>query len=394
MREVYLVGAARTAIGKLMGSLAGVRAPTLGATAMRAALSRAGVSSEAVDEVILGCVIAAGLGQNPARQAQIAAGIPSSVGAFTINKVCGSGLKAVALAAQAIKAGDADIVVAGGMESMSQAPYVLPGMRRGFRLGHAQLLDANVRDGLWDHFHDYHMGMTAELVVEKYGLTREQQDTYALGSHEKAAAAQAAGRFDQEICPIQVPQRKGEPLVFSKDESVRAGTSLERLARLKPVFKRDGSVTAGNAPGLNDGGAALVVASGKAVQEHGLTPLARITGYATGHRDPEWVMLAPIDGVRNLVKRLGARSPSVFDLVELNEAFSAAALAVTGELELDPEKVNVNGGAVALGHPIGASGARILVTLVHALRARGLKTGLAALCLGGGGSVALSVEAV
>ncbi len=400
MREVVIAAAARTPIGKFMGGLASLRAPELGAHAIRAALERARLSPEDVQECIMGCVVQAGVGQNPARQAAIKAGIPTSIGSMTINKVCGSGLKAVALAAQAIKAGDADVIVAGGMESMSQAPHLLPKSREGFRLGHAQLLDANVFDGLWDIYNDFHMGKTAELVVDKYKLTREQQDRFAFESHQKALAAQREGKFKAEIAPIELPQRKGPPLVVDKDESPRADSTLETLARLKPAFKEGGSVTAGNAPGLNDGGSAVVVMSADAAKKRGIAPIARITGYATGGRDPEWVMLAPIDAVRNLLDRLaagadgGVRRAADFDLVELNEAFSAAAIAVTQELGLDPARVNVNGGAVALGHPIGASGARILTTLLHAMKDRGARTGLAALCLGGGNAVALSVEAI
>ncbi|GIW70568.1 MAG: acetyl-CoA acetyltransferase [Planctomycetota bacterium] len=393
MREVVILGAARTAIGKFLGGLSEVPAPRLGAVAVRAALERARVPADAVDEVIMGCVIQAGLGQNPARQAQIFAGLPSSVAAMTVNKVCGSGLKAVALAAQAIRAGDADIAVAGGMENMSRAPHLLAGARTGYRLGHAELKDANLTDGLWDVYRDIHMGQTAELVAEKYGIGREEQDRYALESHRRAAAAMAAGRFAEEIVPVEVPQRKGNATLFERDEAVRPDTSLEALAALKPVFKKDGTVTAGNAPGLNDGAAALVLAAAEVARAHGLQPLARVLGYATGHREPEWVMMAPVVGVRRLIERLeGFKHPREFDLVELNEAFSVAAIAVSRELELDPARLNVHGGAVALGHPIGASGARILVTLLYAMKQRGARTGLAALCLGGGGSVALAVE--
>jgi acetyl-CoA C-acetyltransferase len=303
-------------------------------------------------------------------------------------------LKAVALAAQAIRAGDADIVVAGGMESMSQAPHLLLGSRAGFRLGHAELRDANIHDGLWDVYKDFHMGMTAELVAEKHAISRDEQDRFALASHRKAAEARAAGRFAAEICPVEVPQPKGPALRVVADESIRADSTLEALARLKPAFKpAGGSVTAGNAPGLSDGAAALVVMAAEVAERRGIAPLGRILGYATGHRDPEWVMLAPVDGVRNLCAKLGLAAASDFDLVELNEAFSAAAIAVTRELGLDPARVNVHGGAVALGHPIGASGARILTTLLYGLQARDARTGLAALCLGGGGSVAVAVAA-
>jgi acetyl-CoA C-acetyltransferase len=393
MRDVVIASAARTPIGKFLGGLASFRAPDLGAVAIRAALERAGVRAEEVEECIMGCVIQAGLGQNPARQAARKAGLPDAIGSTTINKVCGSGLKAVMLAAQAIKAGDAEVIVAGGMESMSNAPHLLPKSREGFRLGHAQLLDANINDGLWDIYNDFHMGKTAELVVDKYKLTREQQDQFAVGSHQKALAAMSQGKFKAEIVPIEIPQKKGAPVVVDRDESPRADSTLETLAKLKPAFKEGGSVTAGNAPGLNDGAAALVIMSAEYAKKRGITPLARITGYATGGRAPEWVMMAPVDAVRNLLAKCDRKDCSGYELVELNEAFSAAALAVTQELALEPARVNVHGGAVALGHPIGASGARILTTLLYAMKDRGAKTGLAALCLGGGNAVAMSVEA-
>jgi acetyl-CoA C-acetyltransferase len=394
MREVVIASAVRTPIGKFMGALASLRAPELGARAVRAAIERAGISPEDIEECILGCVVQAGIGQNPARQAAIKAGIPTSVGSMTINKVCGSGLKAVALAAQAIKAGDADVIVAGGMESASNVPHLLPKAREGFRLGHAQLVDAAINDGLWDIYNDFHMGQTAELVADKYKLSRQQQDEYAYGSHQKALAAQKAGGFKDEMVPVEIAQKKGPALVIDKDESPRADTTVEALAKLKPAFKEGGSVTAGNAPGLNDGASALVIMSAEAAKKRGVKPLARITGYATGGRDPEWVMLAPIDAVRNLMGKCGVGGCSAYDLIEVNEAFSAAALAVSKELEMNPAALNVKGGAVALGHPIGASGARILTTLLHGMRERGAKTGLATLCLGGGNAVALSVEAI
>jgi acetyl-CoA C-acetyltransferase len=388
-----IVAAARTPIGKFMGGLAGVRSPDLGAHAIRAALERARAPAEAVDEVIMGCVLQAGLGQNPARQAAVKAGVPTSVGSFTVNKVCGSGLKAVMLAAQAIRAGDADLVVAGGMESMSRAPHLLPNAREGLRLGHAQLVDSMIHDGLWDIYNDFHMGATAELVASKYEVSREAQDEFALRSHEKAVAAQRAGKFKAEIAPVELPQRKGPPLAVDADEGPRADTTLAALAKLKPAFQKEGgSVTAGNASTINDGAAAVVVASAEKARALGLSPIARITGYATGGRDPEWVMMAPVEAVKRLLERTGRRAASEFDLVELNEAFAAAAVALTRELGLDPRRLNVHGGAVALGHPIGASGARILVTLLHAMQDRGARTGLAALCLGGGNAVALSVE--
>jgi acetyl-CoA C-acetyltransferase len=393
VREVVIASAARTPIGRFMGGLSSVAAPDLGAHAIRAALERARVPAEAVEEVIMGCVVQAGIGQNPARQAAIKAGVPTSVGAVTINKVCGSGLKAVVLAAQAIKAGDAEVIVAGGMESMSNAPHLLPKAREGFRLGHAQLLDSVIRDGLWDVYNDVHMGETAELVAAKYGITREAQDEFALRSHKKAVAAQRAGKFEAEIAPLEIPQKKGAPVTLANDEGPRADTSLEALAKLRPAFRKEGgTVTAGNAPGLNDGAAALVVMSGERARASKIAPLARITGYATGGRDPQWVMLAPIDAVKKLLEATGRRAAGEYDLVELNEAFAAAAIAVSRELEIPPARLNVNGGAIALGHPIGASGARILTTLLYAMKDRGARTGLAALCLGGGNAVAMSVE--
>ncbi len=391
MTDAFIVSAARTPVGRFLGSLKTLGATRLGATVVAEAMARSAVDPAAVEEVIMGCVCTAGLGQNPARQAAIHGGVPEAAGALTINKVCGSGLKAVALAAQAIRAGDHDVVVAGGMESMSNIPYVVRGLREGLRLGHGELVDAMVSDGLWDAFNDYHMGITAEKVAERYGLGREVQDAFALESHRRAVAAMAAGRFRDEIVGVAVRGAKGETMRVDTDESPRADSSMEKLARLKPVFKPDGTVTAGNAPGTNDGSAAFVVASARAVKERGLRPMARVTGAATGGVAPEWVMMAPVEAVRKLCCRLGV-TPQDFDLIELNEAFAVQALGVMKELELDPARVNVNGGAVAIGHPIGASGARILVTLLHALRARGLRRGLAALCLGGGNAVALAVE--
>jgi acetyl-CoA C-acetyltransferase len=391
MSDVFLVSACRTPIGRFQGGLSSFRAPELGALAVREALSRAGVAPEAVDEVILGNVLQAGVGQNPARQAQRAAGIPDTVPPFTVNMVCGSGLKSVMLGAAAITAGDDRIVVAGGMESMSQAPYLMPAARKGARLGDAKLVDAMIHDGLWDVYSDKHMGMTGELVADEIGVDREAQDAFAAESHRRAAEAWDAGRFDAETFDVEVPQRKGEPLVVRRDEGVRADVTAESLAKLRPAFTREGSVTAGNASQISDGASAVVLASAAAVEEHGLTPLARITGYAAGGMAPEWVMMAPKHAIGNLEARTGVAATS-YDLIELNEAFSSAACALTRTLELDPAKVNVNGGAVAVGHPIGASGARILTTLVHALKDRGLKTGMAALCLGGGNAVATSIE--
>ena len=389
--RVVIAAAARTPIGRFQGGLAPMKATELGAVAVKAALERAELEGEHLDEVVMGCVLPAGLGQNPARQASIYGGVPNTVSAMTINKVCGSGLRAVALGAQAIKAGDARVVLAGGMESMSNAPYALPQARQGFRMGHQQALDLMVHDGLWDIYNDFHMGMTAELVAEKYGISREEQDAYAVESHRKALAAMEAGRFDREIVAVEVPGRKGSTTV-ERDEGPRPDTSLESLARLRPAFKRDGgTVTAGNAPSVNDGAAAVVVASESRARELGLRSWFEIEAYATGAREPEWVMMAPVKAVRNLLAKTG-RTIGDYDLIELNEAFSVQAIAVMRELEADPERVNVHGGAVALGHPIGASGARILTTLLYAMDERGVEHGLAALCLGGGDAVAMSVR--
>ncbi len=391
MTDAYIVSAVRTPVGKFLGSLKDISAPHLGGLVVREAVLRAGIDAARVEEVIMGCVLPAGLGQNPARQAAIHGGIPHAAGALTINKVCGSGLKAVALAAQAIRCGDHEIVIAGGMENMSRSPYLLPSAREGSRLGHAQMLDSMVIDGLWDIYNDFHMGITGEKVAEKHGFTREQQDVFAVDSHRKAAAAQARGDFAAEMLAVELAQKKGPALRFAIDESVRSDTTLEALAKLRPAFKKDGTVTAGNAPGCNDGAAALMVASEKAVKELGLKPLARIMGAATGGLAPEWVMLAPVVATQKLNRKLGL-SMDAWDVVELNEAFSVQALGVMKELEADASKVNVNGGAVAIGHPIGASGARVLVTLLHALRQRGGKRGLASLCLGGGNAVSMGVE--
>ncbi len=391
MRDVVIVSACRTPIGRFQGGLAGFRAPELGALAVAEALRRAGVAPEAVDEVILGNVLQAGLGQNPARQAARGAGIPDAVGSFTVNKVCGSGLKSVMLAAQAIRAGDAEVIVAGGFESMTNAPYLLPGARAGQRLGHGELLDAMVHDGLWDVYNDYHMGITGENVAEKYDVTREAQDEFAAASHRKAAEATAAGRLDDEKFTVEVPQRKADPLAFTTDETIRADATAEGMGKLRAAFKKDGTVTAGNASAINDGASALVVMSAERAQALGCTPMARITGYATGGCAPEWVMMAPAESIPKCAAKAGLKHAD-FDLHEINEAFSAAAVALTRNLELDPERVNVNGGAVALGHPIGASGARILTTLLYAMKQRDARTGMASLCLGGGNAVSLSVE--
>ena len=390
MRDVVIVSAVRTPVGKFQGALSELSAVELGAFAVRAAVERAGINSANVEECIMGCVLPAGLGQNPARQAALRGGLADSVSALTINMVCGSGLKAVALAAQAIAHGEAEIIVAGGMESMSNAPYLLPGGRKGYRMGDGAVVDSMVRDGLWCACEDFHMGMTGELVAEKHAITREQQDAYALQSHRKAAAAWREGRFAAEVIPVEMKSKKGSVMV-TRDESVREDASLEALAALKPAFKKDGTVTAGNAPGVNDAAAALVVMSAAKAKELGLHPMATIKAQATSGVAPKWVMLAPVTGVTKVLERAGWSMEEV-DLFELNEAFSVQALGVMKELGLDATRVNVNGGAVAIGHPIGASGARVLVTLLHEMQRRNAKKGVAALCLGGGNSVALAVE--
>ena len=393
MEEIVIVSGVRTPVGKFQGSLSGLTAPQLGAIAVREAVKRAGVKPEQIDECIMGNVVAAGLGQNPARQAALFGGLQPEVSAMTINKVCGSGLKAVALAAQAIQTGNAEIVVAGGMESMTNAPYLLPNARSGFRMGNATAVDSMVHDGLWDVYNDYHMGMTAENVAEKYGVSREEQDEYSLNSHRKAAEAWKACHFKSQIVPIEIPaKKKGQaPTVFDYDESIREDASIEALRALKPAFKKDGTVTAGNAPGVNDAGAALVVMSAAKAKELGLKPMVRIRAQATSGVEPKWVMMAPVTGVQKVLAKAGWTTESV-DLFELNEAFAVQAIAVTRELGIPLEKVNVNGGAVAIGHPIGASGARVLITLIYEMMRRDVKRGVAALCLGGGNSVALAVE--
>jgi acetyl-CoA C-acetyltransferase len=393
MTEVFLAGACRTPIGKFQGGLAGFRAPELGALAVAEALRRAGVKPDQVDEVILGCVLQAGLGQNPARQAARGAGIPDTVPPFTVNKVCGSGLKSVMLAAQAIRAGDAQLIVAGGMESMSNAPYLMPAARNGARLGDAKLVDAMIHDGLWDAYSNQHMGLTGELVAKEYGVDRAAQDAFAVESHRRASAATAAGKFKAEIFSVTIPAKKGDPVVLSTDEGIRADASLEGMAKLRAAFVKDGTVTAGNASQISDGASAIVVASAEAVKRLGLKPLARITGYAAGGMAPEWVMMAPKAAVENWEAKTGLKRGAM-DLIEINEAFASGACALTKTLALDPAKINVNGGAVALGHPIGASGCRILTTLLFALKDRGSQRGLATLCLGGGNAVALSVELI
>ncbi|HEV2464892.1 MAG TPA: acetyl-CoA C-acetyltransferase [Acidobacteriaceae bacterium] len=393
MEEIVIVAAARTPVGKFQGTLSGFSATQLGSIAVREVVKRAKLDPAQVDECIMGNVVSAGLGQNPARQAALYGGLPPEVSALTINKVCGSGLKAIALAAQAIETGNSQIVVAGGMESMTNAPYLLPQGRSGFRMGNSVVVDSMVHDGLWDAFNDYHMGVTGENVAEKYSITREEQDEYALNSHRKAAAARREGRFAKEIVPVEIPaKKKGQaPVMMDADESVRDDASLEALRALKPAFKKDGTVTAGNAPGVNDAGAAVVVMAASRARELGLQPLVRIKAQATSGIDPKWVMMAPVSGVRKVLVRAGWTMESV-DLFELNEAFSVQAIAVARELGIPLEKVNVNGGAVAIGHPIGASGARVLITLIYEMIRRDVKRGVAALCLGGGNSVAMAVE--
>ena len=391
--DVVIISACRTPVAKFQGSLADLSAPQLGAIVVREAVRRANLDPKQVDECIMGNVVSAGLGQNPARQAAIFGGLAPEVGAMTVNKVCGSGLKAVALAAQAIQTENSSIVVAGGMESMTNAPYLLPQARKGYRLGNAQVIDSMVHDGLWDIYNDYHMGITGENVAEKYGITREEQDQFALNSHRKAVAASKECRFKSQIVPVELPPKKkgGEPVIFDKDESPREDTTIEILRSLKPAFKKDGTVTAGNAPGVNDGAAAVVVTSANRAKELGAKPMVRIVAQATSGIDPKWVMMAPVGAVRKIWEKTGWKNDDV-DLYELNEAFSVQALGVMRELGLDPNKVNVNGGAVALGHPIGASGARVLVTLIYEMIRRDVHRGIAALCLGGGNAVAMAVE--
>jgi acetyl-CoA C-acetyltransferase len=393
MSEAVILGACRTAVGRFLGGLKGFTATELGGLAVREAVRRAGLRPEEIDEVILGNVLSAGLGQNPARQAALKAGLPVTVPALTINKVCGSGLKAVMLAAQAIRAGDHEVVVAGGMESMSNAPYLVKNAREGIRLGHGELVDSMIHDGLWDAFENVHMGCCGEAVAGKYGIPRQAQDEYALGSHRKAVAAIDAGRFRAEIVPVPVPQKKGPPVPFDTDEGPRRDTSMEALARLKPAFKEGGTVTAGNAPGVNDGAAALVVASRERAAKAGGKPLARIVAAASSGIEPLMVMMAPLQAIRLVLKTAGWNAEQV-ELFEINEAFAVQAVALARELKIRPDRLNVNGGAVALGHPIGASGARVLTTLLYAMADRKAKTGVAALCLGGGNAVAMAVEAV
>src|SRR5579864_4388202 len=392
MENPVILSAVRTPIGKFMGGLSPLSATELGAKVVTEVVRRAGIEPKQVDEAIMGNVVQAGLGQNPARQAALRGGLDVRVGALTINKVCGSGLKAVALAAQAVTLGDSAIVVAGGMESMSNCPYLLKGARTGYRLGNQELLDSMIVDGLWDVYENFHMGMTAELVAEKYKISRQEQDQFALESHRKAVRAIKSCFVSEQIVPVEIPQKKGEPVVIKTDESPREDTSLEALGKLRPAFKKDGTVTAGNAPGTNDGAAALVVTSERTAARLGKTPIARIVAQAVSGVDPKWIMMAPVYAVEKILEKTGWDRDRDVDLYELNEAFAAAALAVTRELHLDLAKVNVNGGAVAIGHPIGASGARILTTLLYEMQRRNVHRGIAALCLGGGNAVALAVE--
>ncbi len=391
--DVVIVSGVRTPVGKFQGSLSDFSAPQLGAMVVREVVKRANLDPKIVDECIMGNVVSAGLGQNPARQAALFGGLAPEVAAMTINKVCGSGLKAVALAAQAIQTGNSSVVVAGGMESMTNAPYLLPNARKGYRLGNGQLIDSMVHDGLWDVYNDYHMGITGENVAEKYGITREEQDEFAVNSHRKAVSAIKECRFKSQIIPVEIPAKKkgAAPVIFDKDESPREDTTIEVLRSLKPAFKKDGTVTAGNAPGVNDGAAAVVVTSAAKAKGFGAKPMVRVVAQATSGVDPKWVMMAPVGAVRKIWDKTGWKNDEV-DLYELNEAFSVQALGVMRELGLDPNKVNVNGGAVAIGHPIGASGARILVTLIYEMIRRDVHRGIAALCLGGGNAVAMAVE--
>jgi len=393
MPEVFIAGAVRTPLGRFLGGLSSFPAPQLGAMVVRESLKRSGVPADRVDEVIMGNVISAGLGQNPARQASIYGGVTETAGAFTVNKVCGSGLKAVVLGTQAIRLGDADIVVAGGMENMSAAPYILRQARTGYRLNDGTIVDTMVFDGLWDIYNNFHMGHTAELVSEKYKISRREMDEYANNSHRKAVEAQEKGKFKEEMMTVEIPQKKGDAVRIDRDEGPRPDSTLEGMQKLKPVFKADGTITAANASQISDGAAAMVLLSEAKAKELKVKPIARVTGYATGGMKPEWVMMAPTVAIPKLLEKVGLTIDD-FDAIELNEAFAVQPCAVMKELKMDPRKVNIHGGAVALGHPIGCSGARVLVTLLHVLRATGGRRGLASLCLGGGNAVALSVELV
>ena len=391
-KQAVILSAARTPTGKFQGALKGFTAPELGAIAIKEAVRRAGVDPAKIDEVIMGCVVQAGIGQAPARQAAMKAGLPPEVSALTVNMVCGSGLRAVALASQSVQLGDAEFVVAGGMESMSNIPYAMPGARDGYRMGNQTVVDLMVHDGLWCPFENWHMGNTGEVVAEKHQITRETQDDFAYNSHRKAYEAQQKGYFKDEIIPIEIPQKKGDPIVLDYDEPVRPDTTVESLGKLKPAFKKDGgTVTAGNAPGVNDGGSALVVTSSERAAELGVEPLGRVVSYAVSGIEPKYIMLAPVEGVRRAVAKAGWQLEDV-ELFELNEAFSVQALGVMKELGINPDFVNVNGGAVAMGHAIGNSGGRVLTTLLYEMKRRGAKRGVAGLCLGGGNSVAMAVE--
>ncbi|HQX55607.1 MAG TPA: acetyl-CoA C-acetyltransferase [Pyrinomonadaceae bacterium] len=392
LRQAVIISAVRTPTGKFQGALKGMTAPDLGAVAIKAAVERAGIAPTDVNEVIMGCVVQAGIGQAPARQAALKAGLPPETSALTINMVCGSGLRAVALASQSVQLGDAEYVVAGGMESMSNIPYAMPGAREGYRMGNQTVTDLMVMDGLWCPFENWHMGNTGEVVAEKYDITRGEQDDYAYNSHRKAAEAQAAGKFKDEIVPVEIPQKKGDPVILDFDEPVRPETTAESLGKLRPAFKKDGgTVTAGNAPGVNDGASAVVVTSAENAAKLGIEPLGRVVAWASSGIEPKLIMMAPVQGVLNVLKKASWEMGDV-DLFELNEAFSVQALGVMKELGLDLNKVNVNGGAVALGHAIGNSGSRILTTLLYEMKRSGAKRGVAALCLGGGNSVAMAVE--
>jgi len=391
MTDIVIVGAVRTAIGKFGGSLAKTPAPELGATVIRALLQQSGLKPEEISEVILGQVLTAGSGQNPARQALIKSGLPSAIPAMTINKVCGSGLKAVMLAAQAVQCGDADIVIAGGQENMTAAPHVLPGSRDGIRMGDGKLIDSMIVDGLWDVYNQYHMGTTAENVAKQYGISRGQQDEFAVASQNKAETAQKAGKFKDEIVPVMIPQRKGDPVAFDQDEFIKTGTTLQSISGLRPAFSKDGSVTAANASGINDGGAAVLVMSAENAAKRGLKPIAKIKAFASSGVDPSVMGMGPVPASRKCLEKAGWKA-SDLDLMEINEAFAAQACAVNKEMGWDTSKINVNGGAIALGHPIGASGCRVLVTLLHEMGRRNAKKGLASLCIGGGMGVALAVE--
>jgi acetyl-CoA C-acetyltransferase len=393
MRNAFIVSAVRIPTGKFLGTLKDIPAPELGALVVRESVKRAGIDPAIVDECIMGNVVAAGEGQAPARQAALKGGLHEHVAALTINKVCGSGLKAVMLAQQGIATGDTDVVVAGGMESMSNCPYIVPKIREGLRMGNGSVIDLMIHDGLWCPFENWHMGNAGETVADVYKVTRDQQDQYSVESHKKAAGATSSGKFSDEIMPVTIPQKKGDPIVFSKDESVRGDTTAEALRALKPAFKKDGSVTAGNAPPVNDGAAAIVVMAEDRMKALNIKPMARIVAQATSGLAPKMLLMTPVEATRKVLKKAGWSMNDV-DLLELNEAFAVQAVAVTNELGIDPAKVNVNGGAVALGHPIGASGARLLTTLIYALKDRGLKRGIATLCLGGGNGVALAIELV